>query len=113
MEHDKQRKTVERCGKNEKKIRGSSYYTRLQGESKTDRLWKNASDVALLGAEIRVRGISVNKEDMVGVLKPCVRRAGQNSNLCSVPTWRDRVGRELGREFEDGRNPCIPMVDSY
>lgn len=67
-----------------KKIRGSSYYTRLQGESKTDRALKNASDVALWEQKSGVRGISVNKEDMVGVLKPCVRSGAEfKSMLCA------------------------------
>ena len=52
-----------------KKIRGSSYYTSLQGERKTNRALKNASDVALWEQKSGVGGISVNKEDAGGSLK--------------------------------------------
>ena len=60
-----------------KKIRGSSYYTSLQGESKTNRALKNASEVALWEQKSGVGGISVNKEDVGGSLKTLCQEQGR------------------------------------
>ena len=88
-----------------KKIRGSSYYTSLQGESKTNRALKNASEVALWEQKSGVGGISVNKEAVGGSLKTLCQEQGR-IQIYALITWRNRVGREVGGRLRMDGTPA-------
>lgn len=34
-------------------------------------------------------------------------------SLCSVTTWRDKVGTDAGVGAQDGEQTCVPVADSY